>query len=190
MSKLEIWFPCKPFQVTQAWGISNPTYNQYGFSRHNGVDFKPHWNDVTFDLYCPLKMEVTEVMFNDGAGNYIRFVSVDKWLVEGVECYVGGMIMHMKQQAVSVGQIVDVGQFLGVANNTGTSTGPHTHLSLYRLSQKENIPQNRLDTDPTTNYTFNPQPFWSGYHAQDYGVVMKIYVAILNLLKLALSTGK
>lgn len=188
MSKLELWYPCKPFIVTQGWGISNPTYLQYGFSKHNGVDFKPYVGAVTFDLHAPLKMEIVEVGFNPGAGNYIRFVTPEKWEVNGIECYVGGMIMHMKQQAVIVGQIVDIGEFIGVANNTGNSTGPHTHLSVYRLKAKENIPENRLDTDVSTNNTFDPQPFWSGYYAVDNKKVFTILLQILSLLKLYKST--
>lgn len=188
MKKLELWYPCKPFLVTQAWGIHNPIYGQINetFTRHNGIDFKPYYGAVTFPLYSPLPMKITDVGDNSSAGNYVRFISTEKWLVNGVTCYVGGILCHMKSQSVTKGQICPIGGYLGVANNTGFSTGPHTHISLYRL--KEDLPDlenritNRLDTDVAVNNTFDPYPFWTGYHAQDYGVVMNIYKSIASLL--------
>lgn len=181
MSKFELYYPCKPFLVTQGWGIKNPMYVSLGFSEHNGVDFKPYAGAVTFNLYAPIKMEITEVSFTKTGGNYIRFVTPEKYVVLGTPCYVGGMLLHMKSQAVTVGQIVDVGDFLGIANNTGLSTGPHTHLSLYRLSEKANYSSNRLDTNPVNNFTFDPQPYWNGKFAQD--VMAQRINQLISLLK-------
>ncbi|MHB8510373.1 MAG: peptidoglycan DD-metalloendopeptidase family protein [Candidatus Dormibacteria bacterium] len=38
---------------------------------------------------------------------------------------------HMSSVAVSVGQLVTRGQQIGISGNTGNSTGPHLHFSLY-----------------------------------------------------------
>jgi len=38
MSKLELFYPAKPYKITQAFGINNPSYLQFGFSQHNGID--------------------------------------------------------------------------------------------------------------------------------------------------------
>lgn len=188
MKPLEIWYPCKPFLITQAWGIKNPIYGQINeaFNRHNGIDFKTYYNAINFDLYSPLEIKITDVGNNSSAGNYIRFISTEKWLVNGLSCYVGGILCHLKYQSVSKGQICAIGRPLGVANNTGFSTGPHTHLSLYRLREDlptlENRLSNRLDTNTSVNNTFDPQPYWTKFHAQDYGTVINVYRNIISTL--------
>jgi murein DD-endopeptidase MepM/ murein hydrolase activator NlpD len=189
MSKLELWYPCKPFNVTQAWGIKNLSYSGMGFTRHNGVDFVRNFGEKTWPLYSPLKIRITDVGENQFNGRYVRFISVDKWDVLGTNCFVGGVIMHMESQVVSVGEVCEVGTYLGVADNTGNSTGPHTHLSLYRLQAdilNENKISNRLDLDTETNNTFDPSPYWTKYYAEDYKKVMGIFGSIIKLLGLLL----
>lgn|SRR3990167_1711386 len=178
--KLSLYYPTKPFVITQGWGIYNPAYLQFGFSKHNGVDFIPYVGAITFPLYAPVKIQVTEVGTQPGAGNFVRFVTTDKWEVEGINCYVGGMFMHMKRQAVEEGQICEAGDLLGEADNTGFSTGPHTHFSPYRLGDDKFT---RLDTDKETNYTFNPQPYWNGKFAVDIQInLLKTLIALLQKL--------
>ena len=185
MNELELYYPCRPFIVTQAWGIYNPAYLQFGFSRHNGVDFIPYNGAKEFDLHCPVKMEILDTGNENGAGNFIKFITTDMWLVDGVACYVGGKFMHLKSQAVKKGQICEVGDLLGVADNTGFSTGPHTHLSVYRLGSDKFT---RLDTDKETNYTFDPGPYWNGKFAVD--VLIKLLQQLLALLHKLLSIFK
>lgn len=176
--KLELYYPVKPFIITQGWGISNPTYLQFGFSKHNGVDFIPYTGAVTFPLYAPLKLTVIEIGTQPGAGNFVRFISQDTWEVDGVKCYVGGIFMHLKEPSVNLMQTCNVGDQLGIANNTGNSTGPHTHLSLYKLG---NDKVTRLDTDKEVNYTFNPQPYWNGKFAVD--IKIKLIQTLISLLQ-------
>lgn len=187
MSKLSLFYPTKPFVVTQGWGISNPSYLQFGFSRHNGTDYQL---GADKKLYAPCDILITDVGFNSGAGNYIRWITTEKYLVENTECFVGGIFMHMESQAVISGQTIKTGGYLGIADNTGFSTGPHTHISLYRLKEQkpinENAPGNRLDTDPATNYTFDPAPYWNGYYAVDADTVFLALYKMLDLLKKAL----
>lgn len=164
MSKFAPSYPVKPFWVTQAWGIANPSYLQFGFDKHNGVDMMMG-NDKR--NYCPVKSFVEDAGYNDGAGNYVRLITTDRWNVGGVNCYVGMMVMHHEKLLCKTGDILEEGDVLGIADNTGFSTGPHTHISFYRLSKQKNINENRLDTDWHTNLTFDPFPYWSGKYAQD-----------------------
>lgn len=164
MPELQLHFPAKPYWITQGWGIKNPSYEQFGFSAHNGVDFSVGTDK---HVYCPLRSEVVEQGYNSGAGNFLRCVSTDKWEVGDKTCYVGWMVMHFEKTYPKVGDILEVGTDLGIADNTGFSTGPHTHTSWYRLKSPKNTPTNRLDTDKATNYTFDPQPYYNGKFAQD-----------------------
>lgn len=162
--KLELYFPAKPYWITQAWGIKNPSYEQFGFSEHNGQDFML---GADKHVYVPVKAEIVEQGYNNGAGNFLRFVTTEKYEVGDKTCYVGFMIMHYKETYLKVGDICEVGTDTGIANNTGFSTGPHTHISWYRLKAKQNKPSNRLDINVATDRTFDPQPYWNGKFAQD-----------------------
>ncbi len=164
MTKLQLSYPAKPFVQTQAWGVANPSYIQFGFDRHNGSDFMMGVDKRT---YAPVRFQVEDAGFNDGAGNFVRGITTEKLEVEGVEAYVGLMFMHHEKLLCKTGDILEEGDVMGIADNTGFSTGPHTHMSVYRLKRQKNISANRLDTDPHTNYTFDPQPYWNGKYAQD-----------------------
>jgi len=51
---------------------------------------------------------------------------------------------HLSKFAVKPGQTIKKGELIGYSGNTGTSTGPHLHLSLYNLKTKAYV---------------NPEPF-------------------------------
>lgn len=184
---LDLFYPAKPFRVTQGWGIRNPSYEQFGFSRHNGVDFAL---GADKKLHAPCDMIVTDVGEDNTKGKYIRFITPEKHTVLSDRCYVGGIFMHLDSIHALPGQFLRAGDFLGIAGNTGFSTGPHTHLSLYRLREKlpfeEQTQANRLDLDSKTNHTIDPGILWNGYHAADAKTVYLALYKILDLLKKAL----
>ncbi len=163
MNRLELFYPAKPFYQTQAWGIYNPAYSQFAFDLHNGVDFLPATDSK---LYMPVKAKLVEKDYiPNGSGNFVRFKTTEKWNIEGVDCYLGFVMMHLKYLPdYPVGTVLDLGDLVGTANNTGFSTGPHTHFAPYRLGDNDE----RLDTSPTAlraNQTFNPEPYWNGRYA-------------------------
>lgn len=180
MSRLSLWYPAKPYVVSQKWGIYNPAYEQFGFDKHNGEDFLMEPDHKT---HCPIPSVVEETGYNEGAGNFVRLVSQEKWLVDGVECYVGTMFMHHEKILCKKGDLLKTGDVMGIADNTGFSTGPHTHGSYYRLSRPQNLPEYRLDADLHTNQTFDPSPYWNKFYAQDYGLVIGLYAQVVALLK-------
>jgi murein DD-endopeptidase MepM/ murein hydrolase activator NlpD len=49
------------------------------------------------------------------------------------ECYARIWFCHAKKVLVKKGYEPALGELLMIANNTGFSTGPHTHMGLYRL---------------------------------------------------------
>jgi|GEM_PF-1632159 len=160
--KLELWYPAKPYVVTQAWGIFNLAYRQFGFEKHNGIDFAVDKDCVVVAMCDGI---VTDIGINDGAGIYVKYRTLDLVNAEGTDCFVQFFYMHGKQLLVKKNDIVKVGTPLMVADNTGFSTGAHTHISAYRLSPDGNT---RLDTDPATNNTFDFSKYYNGYFADDY----------------------
>lgn len=176
---LALYYPAKPYSISQGWGIKNPSYLQFGFSRHNGEDFLPGKDKK---VYSPINAECVETGYTDSKGNFARFITNEKYLVLGVECYIGFVFLHFEKIQCLKGQMMKIGDLIGIAGNTGFSTGPHTHGTYYRLSERKNLPKYRLDTDKETDYTLNPLPYWQKYHAVDYPQVVLLIQAI-QLLK-------
>jgi len=179
MAKLTLWYPAKPFHVTQGWGISNPSYNQFGFSKHNGVDFKIGDDKL---LRSPTNLVVAEVGFNESAGNFVRLFSPEKLEIGDQECYLGAMFMHLERAMCAKGQLLETGEVFAVPDNTGFSTGPHTHMTLRRYSKQVWNKKYQLDLDPASDFTFDPAPYWTGFYAKDKDTVINLLQQVLKLL--------
>lgn len=180
MKKPSLWFPVKPWIVSQSWGIKNPSYEQFGFSRHNGVDCLTGFKN---EVRAPIDMEVSETGYNDGAGNYVRAFTTEKYQVGDKECYIGLMFMHAEKVSCVKGQILRVGDLVMIADSTGFSTGPHTHITTKRFSEKKWDKKHLLDTDTSVDRTFDPTPYWNGYYAVDKGTVLSTLQALILLLQ-------
>lgn len=173
--KLELFIPAKPYRVTQAFGIVNPSYNQFGFSKHNGIDFAVD-EDKIVRAMCD--GEVYEVGFNNGAGNFVRYKTYTVE-AEGKRGRVGFMYMHAEKILVKKGDILKAGDPVIVAGNTGFSTGPHTHISAYFINELEE----KIALNPETDHCFDFSKYYNGYYADDAQKVIGILTNIINLLK-------
>ena len=152
---LKLRYPTKPFIVTQVFGISNASYKAAGIdmTHHNGIDFIVD-DDGIVNAMC--EGVVTDVGFNDKAGNYVKYRTRNIYNVLGEECYVEFMYMHAEKIFAAKNQIVSANTPLMLADNTGFSTGPHTHISAYRIGLDGFT---RLDREYATNFCFDWQPF-------------------------------
>ena len=173
------YYPHKPFVTTQRWGNFNPSYTQLGFTRHNGHDSnvgKFDWSGKVvseYPVYCPVEnYKVTEVAyFPQGGGNQIGMVSKDKQHIGDQLCYVSIILCHAKKVLVKVGDEPTVGELLMIADNTGFSTGVHTHTGMYRLD--DNL--QKLDQNEMTG-SYDPSLLFTGEYAVDvasYGTLVK-----------------
>jgi murein DD-endopeptidase MepM/ murein hydrolase activator NlpD len=162
--KLSLPFEAKPWKVYQVWGIYNSIYQQFGFSRHNGVDFAVAWDGL---VRSPFTCEVVEVGDKPtGAGLYVSVLSKDIYESPFGECQVRIDYMHLKSTlGMFVGKTLDVGNEIAPQNNTGFSTGPHTH-GQYRWVIKG--PNNLIYVDINdANNSFDPTPYRNGQYAED-----------------------
>lgn len=85
---------------------------------HNGVDIAV---PTGTKVYSAVKGTVILAAYSNSAGNWVKVRTDTGWTV---------VMMHMDSLAVSAGQKVDQGDFLGFSGNTGNSTGPHLHLEV------------------------------------------------------------
>ena len=89
-------------------------------SYHNGIDIA---NDQGSAITASMRGRVARVGFNSVYGRYVILVHDDAYQT---------LYAHMLSTAVAVGQVVAQGQRLGQMGNTGDSTGPHLHFSIFR----------------------------------------------------------
>lgn len=160
MKKIELYYPTKPFIVTQGFGIKNDAYKRFGFTHHNGVDFIAD-KDKTVKAMCDGVVTRTGYQPN-GAGIFLYY-QTDLVEIEGEECYLELIYMHAKELLVKVGDKVKLGQDLIITGNTGFSTGEHTHISAKRIGKGGEI----LDKDTATNETYNFTKLFNGEYADD-----------------------
>ena len=85
---------------------------------HNGVDIAV---PTGTKIYSAVKGTVILAAYSSSAGNWVKVQTDTGWTV---------VMMHMDSLAVSAGQQVEKGDFLGYSGNTGNSTGPHLHLEV------------------------------------------------------------
>lgn len=84
---------------------------------HNGVDIKAYHGDT---IYSAFGGKVRVVKYDpNGYGNVIV---IRHW--NGLETVYG----HLSKQIVKINEIVEAGQPIGLAGNTGRSTGTHLHF--------------------------------------------------------------
>jgi murein DD-endopeptidase MepM/ murein hydrolase activator NlpD len=153
---LEILFPFKPMIITQDWGVPNPLYAQYGFKLHNGLDIKRNFFDIKYPVYCPVEgFHVQQVVYTAGGGNEVYLISDNPVKMFDLECYAWMVFMHNAEVLVKAGESLKMGQILAVGNNTGNSSGPHSHFGVYRVD----IKCNKLDTNDA-NGSFDPKLFF------------------------------
>lgn len=163
--KLEAYCEAKPYRVTQEWGVHRPEiYSQFGFTDHNGTDFALGHDAA---LRAPVPLEVYKQGYQpNGGGLYVSLITQHEYDFEdGKRCKVLVDYLHLKEIKCTPGQRLDVGDILAYADNTGFSTGPHTHRQARRVVVTPTGPQT-IDTNNANN-TFNFDNFLNGKYAED-----------------------
>lgn len=121
--------------------VKNATVSsKYGWRVHplTGEKKFHHGTDIALKLGSPTVASVngtiTETGFHESMGNYIYLDS------NGYRT----KYMHLSKILVTKGQTVKQGEKIGEIGSTGSSTGPHCHWELRRISDNES-------TDPAPN---------------------------------------
>jgi murein DD-endopeptidase MepM/ murein hydrolase activator NlpD len=181
--KFEPYFPIKPFSLHQNWGTYDPKdYDQFGFDRHNGVDAAIGADSI---VRAPFNGTVFQNGNQpNGGGIYTGFLSDDTFefdafdsvTPEGVKIHFPAMtcrvlvdFLHLKSISARPGHEYKAGDVLAIQDNTGFSTGPHTHIQPRRVSY-DGKTLTFLDTNDAHG-SFDPTPFWNGIYAEDLAVL-------------------
>jgi len=188
-TKLEIYYPFKPFITTQRWGNPNPTYaNQFNnpaFKLHNGVDANTgrlDWQGkvkTDYLVYCPVRDFVVDYVGNqpNGGGKEVGFRSKTPLKMFDKECYAWLIMCHAKKILVPAGYEPKLGELIMIADNTGFSTGLHTHIGLYRLDAHGN----KVDQNEAVG-SFDPTLFFTNKYAVDEATTNTLIISVLRYL--------
>jgi murein DD-endopeptidase MepM/ murein hydrolase activator NlpD len=126
-----------PLRITQGFGGNEEIYKRFGLKGHNGVDFTGPIKGVRVPLYSPYDVQVAKIgdEGNDGYGKYVRlFTKPDHTgRVRDV------VLAHLHSISVKPGQIIPLGDPIGVMGSTGFSSGIHVHTGLRYRNEKLEI---------------------------------------------------
>jgi len=119
-----IWPTPEPKIITQWYGINPQWYAPFGLPGHEGLDMRA-LNGTP--IYAMAAGEVVRVETNPNSGPYGIHVRIahefDGQVYKSVYA-------HFQSPKVEVGQIVNAGDVIGLADNTGNSSGAHLHITL------------------------------------------------------------
>ncbi len=120
-------WPIDVIKITQKFGYTdfaknNPVYNGNG---HNGVDF-------CASVGTPIKASLTgTVMATGNTDLACPWASYGKWVV--IKHYNGlsTLYAHLSLIKVQEGQSIQTSDLVGYSGNTGYTTGPHLHFTVF-----------------------------------------------------------
>ncbi len=124
IESLLIW-PVKNVIITQQFGKTSDSGRLYASGTHNGIDI---------GVSVGTRLYATQSGVVKGAGNtdqYTGCYSYGRWVLIEHDNGLSTLYAHMSSQSVSVGQRVATGDVIGLSGNTGYSTGPHLHFTLF-----------------------------------------------------------
>jgi len=114
-------YPINPIIITQGYGKTSFSSHYYS-GRHNGIDFGTSQKYIS--VYSVKSGKVIAIGDN-GKLAYGKWIAIDH--NDGLVTLYG----HLSRFSVSKGSKVKEGDKIGVSGNTGYSTGPHLHFSVF-----------------------------------------------------------
>lgn len=112
-------YPVNPIKITQGYGKTSFS-KHYVSGMHNGIDFS-----IKYDNIYAAGGGTVSMTGNNGRYAYGKWVAIDHG--DGLVTLYG----HLSKQLVSKGDKIKAGAKIGISGNTGYSTGPHLHFSVF-----------------------------------------------------------
>ncbi|MEK7460261.1 MAG: peptidoglycan DD-metalloendopeptidase family protein [Patescibacteria group bacterium] len=117
--------PLGNISITQQFGRTSDSRRLYASGTHNGTDFRA-------SVGTPIKSVLDGVVSDTGnTDQFPGCYSYGKWVLVKHSNGLSTLYAHLSLIKVSKGQSVTTGELLGYSGNTGYSTGPHLHLTVF-----------------------------------------------------------
>ncbi len=118
-------WPLDNVYVTQKFGKTIGAEKLYVSGSHNGADFR-----ATIGTRVKNVLSGT-VMGTGNTDKYPGCYSFGKWVLVQHSNGLSTVYGHLSVISVNQGQKLETGDLIGYSGNTGYSTGPHLHISVY-----------------------------------------------------------
>jgi hypothetical protein len=199
--KLQIYYPTKPFYVTQKFGeVASLDYyknNNVLVVGHNGMDLRAKHGDP---IYAAHDGEAWyEIDGKQGHGVVLR--TSEKFDYESGRCYFKTIYWHLcdpikepkfKSPVLAYadlnkpGMKVKAGDVIGYADSTGLSTGDHLHFGIKPVAKNEKNGSFYNAKQENGYYgAIDPEPFLNGKYASDINGFKPSTVHFLKDMKLS-----
>lgn len=124
-------WPLDQITVTQYFGVTSDSRRLYASGSHNGVDFRASQGTRV------KAVAGGEVLGTGDTDTVCPGASYGKWILIKHSNGLASVYGHLSLIKVVKGEKVAVGQVIGYSGNTGYSTGPHLHLSIFAAEAVE-----------------------------------------------------
>jgi murein DD-endopeptidase MepM/ murein hydrolase activator NlpD len=118
-------WPLDTVFITQLFGKTVSSKRLYASGSHSGVDFRA-------SVGTPVKSMGNGVVVGTGDTDlYCKGASFGKWVFIKYDNGLSSTFGHLSVISSSAGQKVSTGDIVALSGNTGHSTGPHLHVTVY-----------------------------------------------------------
>lgn len=118
-------WPLDNIRITQLFGATVAARRLYASGSHNGVDFAA-------SIGTPVKAALDgEILGTGNTDITCPGASFGKWILIKHNNGLASIYAHLSLIKVNPGESVSTGQIIAYSGNTGYSTGPHLHVSVY-----------------------------------------------------------
>lgn len=120
-----LFWPLNNIFITQYFGKTVEAKRLYVSGTHNGIDFRASRG-------TPVKASLSGIVVGTGNTDEQRgCYSYGKWILIKHPNGLSTLYGHLDLIKVSAGQNVQTGEVIGYSGQTGYSTGPHLHVTVY-----------------------------------------------------------
>lgn len=117
--------PFDSIYITQQFGKTSSSGRLYASGTHNGTDFRATTG-------TPVKAMLSGTIIGAGdTDSTCPGASYGKWVLIRHNNGLASLYAHLSLIKVSNGQVVNTGDTIGYSGNTGYSTGPHLHVTVF-----------------------------------------------------------